>query len=1097
VVRRPDPRPNERGPPKKRDAPQQASSAKTGRVRARAALGSTLSWPRALLRNPLTTRFRPGDILADRYRIERELGRGGMAVVYLAHDAKHERSVALKILSDELSSAVGADRFRQEIKLTASLQHPHILPAYDSGVTDDGTLFYVMPFVEGGSLRQRLDAEKRLPIADVIRVTREVTDALAYAHERGVVHRDIKPENVLFLGGHALIADFGIARLMTVETVERLTVQGAVVGTPAYMSPEQGLAMPVDARSDIYSLACVVYEMLTGAIPFSGPGGGAWVDNRLARAPAPVRLHRPEVSESLQAVVVRALAPSPNDRHQTVREFADALQQAAPARRRDVGRAWRGGILAGSALALVAIIGTAALTTSWLSDSLISLGVVKLDSSRVFVAPVQATDAATGSIAASLEQKLHDELDGWDGVNAPSASAVRDAIGDTSTPLTLDRALAAARRSRAGLVLWGRTEQTPRGPAFEARLYDARSAANRAEAVMLLSNASDSIIDAASQLAVARLFAGTEAPRTALRAAGSTRSLLAWTSYVDGHRALDDWRLARAETAFTASAFADPRFPQPRAWLAQTLIWNRRGARSEWRRHADAALMFAGRLDSAALHVARATAALARQEEPAACAEYAGMIARDSLDAAAWLGLGDCHALDSVVVRDARSPSGFASRGNLHRAMTAYERAVRLAPGAHAALPFGFIERVLITRSDRYRHGVQLGDDTRQFAARPSLVGDSVAYVPRPIIANTLPPDPPNFEEALNRNRARLFDYVSGWVQRAPASADAYEALAAVQEARAELAPRAGAAPSALAALDSARRRSADPEARARVDASRIRVLLKLGEFDRLRALADSLLGAPRPTPREAHWLAGIAALTGRAADASRLARLGGAPPVDWDTLPAALVEPAVLLLVHAALGVCGDDFTADIARVESLIDSYVPPAHRGAARVQLMHRARYLAVPCLGTTSVASEPAHSMWDRMNQSLARGDTAGVRAGFDSLMASRRFRQVGSTSLDFTFQEAWLLAAIGDTAGAIRHLDLTLNALPTLNRNATWELAQSASVGRAMVWRADLARALGDVQNASRWAGAVLALWGTADAELRPAIGRMQMITGSR
>ncbi len=212
------------------------------------------------------------ETLADRYAIERELGRGGMATVYLAEDRKHRRPVAIKVLHPELAAALGAERFLREIEIAARLQHPHILPLYDSG-SAGGQLYYVMPYVEGESLRDRLSREQQLPLEDALRIATEVAGALAYAHSHGIVHRDIKPENIMLSGGTAVVADFGIAHAVTAAGEEHdLTQTGTIIGTPAYMSPEQATgSAELDGRSDEYSLACVVYEMVVGEPPFTGP----------------------------------------------------------------------------------------------------------------------------------------------------------------------------------------------------------------------------------------------------------------------------------------------------------------------------------------------------------------------------------------------------------------------------------------------------------------------------------------------------------------------------------------------------------------------------------------------------------------------------------------------------------------------------------------------------------------------------------------------------------------------------------------------------------------------------------------------------------
>ncbi len=212
--------------------------------------------------------------IGDRYTIERELGRGGMATVFLARDVKHDREVAIKVLHPELSASIGAERFEREIKLAAKLQHPHILGLYDSG-NADGLLYYVMPFVRGEALRDRLDREGMLPVEDALRITLEVCSALNYAHEQGIVHRDIKPENILLSGEHSLVADFGIARAANDASQQKLTQTGMAVGTPVYMAPEQSTGDPVGPTADIYSLGCMLYEMLAGEPPFTGPNAMA------------------------------------------------------------------------------------------------------------------------------------------------------------------------------------------------------------------------------------------------------------------------------------------------------------------------------------------------------------------------------------------------------------------------------------------------------------------------------------------------------------------------------------------------------------------------------------------------------------------------------------------------------------------------------------------------------------------------------------------------------------------------------------------------------------------------------------------------------
>ncbi len=263
--------------------------------------------------------------LAARYRVQRELGQGGMAKVFLAHDLKYERAVAVKVLRPDLAAEVGATRFLREIQIAARLHHPHILPLYDSDQVD-GLVYYVMPYIEGETLRHRLARERQLPIGDALQIAREVADALSYAHNAQVVHRDIKPANILLDSGHALVADFGIARALG----STQTSAGHVVGTPAYMSPEQIDGDPnLDGRSDIYSLGCVLFEMLTGEPPFRGSSLTAIIANRLTGSVPSIRAFRELVPEAVDVAVRKAMANAPADRFATASQFAEALGTSA------------------------------------------------------------------------------------------------------------------------------------------------------------------------------------------------------------------------------------------------------------------------------------------------------------------------------------------------------------------------------------------------------------------------------------------------------------------------------------------------------------------------------------------------------------------------------------------------------------------------------------------------------------------------------------------------------------------------------------------------------------------------------------------------
>jgi serine/threonine protein kinase len=319
---------------------------------------------------------RLNEALKDRYEVEREIGAGGMATVYLAQDLRHDRPVALKVLKPELAAVIGAERFLQEIKVTAKLQHPHILPLHDSGQVD-GTVFYVMPYVAGESLRARLDRERQLSIDTAIRITTEVASALDYAHRRGVIHRDIKPDNILLHDGTALVADFGIALAVSSAGASRLTETGLSLGTPQYMSPEQAMGeREITGKTDIYSLGCVLYTMLVGEPPFTGPTAQAVIAHMLTEAPRSPRLERNTVPPHVERALLTALARLPADRFETAGQFAQALQGqtsaiplsvAAPGIDATPRASRRTYLLLGAALLAAVLLGAAG-AAAWLSS---------------------------------------------------------------------------------------------------------------------------------------------------------------------------------------------------------------------------------------------------------------------------------------------------------------------------------------------------------------------------------------------------------------------------------------------------------------------------------------------------------------------------------------------------------------------------------------------------------------------------------------------------------------------------------------------------------------------------------------------------------
>ncbi len=401
--------------------------------------------------------------LADRYRIERELGQGGMATVYLAQDLKHDRRVAIKVLRPELAAVIGAERFLSEIKTTANLQHPHILPLFDSGQTagrsdsqEGSYLFYVMPFIEGETLRAKLDRETQLGIDEAVKITTAVAAALAYAHERGIVHRDIKPDNIMFSSGQAVIADFGIARAIDAAGGNQLTATGMTVGTPAYMSPEQSAGdSNVDGRSDQYALASVLYEMLAGEPPFTGQTAAAVIAKRLGSPTPQIRVVRNGVPESVDLALRTAMQRSPADRFATVTQFVEALRADAT----PVLSPWpRRGLLAAVGVFALAAAGWWTLRGDRITGD--------LDPDVIAVMPFRVGgDPAISYLRESMLDLLNARLPGGTGPRIveprTALSAWRREVGNEQEDLSEEQSRRLAAQLRAGRVLLGSAIATP------------------------------------------------------------------------------------------------------------------------------------------------------------------------------------------------------------------------------------------------------------------------------------------------------------------------------------------------------------------------------------------------------------------------------------------------------------------------------------------------------------------------------------------------------------------------------------------------------------------------------------------------------------
>jgi tRNA A-37 threonylcarbamoyl transferase component Bud32/TolB-like protein/tetratricopeptide (TPR) repeat protein len=504
--------------------------------------------------------------LESRYLLERELGRGGMATVYLALDTKLQRRVALKVLRPELAASLGNERFLREIAIAARLSHPHILPLHDSGEAD-GHLYYAMPYVEGESLRQRLEREGQLPVADVIAIARAVASALTYAHQHGVIHRDIKPENILLAKDasgrpeHPLVADFGIARALDAAGGERLTETGLALGTPAYMSPEQAAAgSRLDGRSDIYALGCVAYEMLAGSPPFTGPTAQSILARHAVDPVPPLHTVRETVPEPIEYAITRALAKVPADRFSTADEFAQALvaEHAPPSfRRRSTPR--RPKLAIGVTIGAVALGGGAMMLRGSASPPVIP------SATTIAVLPFLAagSDTALSRLGRDLAITISATLDGVGEIKTADRLSLASATAGKQSASPAEGA-ALARRFGASSFLRGTLVRAGDNIRLDAGLYDVKGLAPIAEGITVGGNRDSlaALTDSVVWSLLRQVWQRGEPPSPSLTAV-TTRSLPALRAFLQGERELEANQWENAALAFGGAMAADTNF-----WLA-------------------------------------------------------------------------------------------------------------------------------------------------------------------------------------------------------------------------------------------------------------------------------------------------------------------------------------------------------------------------------------------------------------------------------------------------------------------------------------------------------------------------------------------------
>jgi eukaryotic-like serine/threonine-protein kinase len=529
--------------------------------------------------------------IASRYEIERELGHGAMATVYLARDLKHDREVAVKVLLADVGFALGPERFRREITLATHLSHPHILPIYDSGEAD-GELFYVMPYIAGESLRARLNRERQLPLDEALRITCEVASALDHSHRHGVIHRDIKPENILLEDGQAMVADFGIARAVSAMGEEKLTSTGVSLGTPTYMSPEQGMADPnLDGRTDIYSLGCVLYEMLAGQPPFTGRTTQALIARHSLDQVPSLSIVRQSIPEEVEDAVLRALEKAPADRFRTAAEFADALtacrQSGMHTMRRTgrrTGRTIRSKEKNWSLLALLMVLGVIVISgAGWAGKtflwdrghsgaSVAGAGAFRPQRIAVLYFKDLTPNSQLGYLADGLTESVIDQLGQVNALDVVSAGGVKQFRGKAVSRDSVSHEF------KAGTIVEGNVERDGNQARVTVRLVDGNSGSERDDAAVTGSLADPLALrtKVAERLALMlRQWLGDEIRFRELRA--GTQSSVAWSLVQRAEKLRKDAdalaqrgdpggasrQLLSADTLLAEAESADPKWPEP------------------------------------------------------------------------------------------------------------------------------------------------------------------------------------------------------------------------------------------------------------------------------------------------------------------------------------------------------------------------------------------------------------------------------------------------------------------------------------------------------------------------------------------------------
>jgi len=983
--------------------------------------------------------------LAQRYDVLEEIGRGGHAVVYRAHDRLLMRDVAIKLLNRGTDTELALARFTQEVRVTASLEHAHILHVHDTG-RHVGQPYLVMELAPDGTLASRIAREGQLPVEDALQIARDISLALSYAHKQNILHRDIKPANILLGRGGALLADFGVALVTSNSIDDRLTYTGVAVGTVQYMSPEQLCAeRDIDARSDQYSLACVLYEMLAGVRPHIAASAESLRLQRIAGRHLSVREHRPSVPVPVDLALQRALSPMPADRFRDIDAFYAAITfmeapnpaipgsggyalqgvssetpsvastMAASRTAANGGTASRVRVLA--PLMLVLLLVAAGVAYAWKGRTPASDGAAGMVS--VLVEPI-AENADTASWRVRVHRSLHNELGAWPGVRVVERVRANDTTAMRMTP-----SVAMLGDSLRMLL------DVQRGGG---------AAVQRVSALVAVRDAGNPGMVIASLVREA-LAGAREAEAPGMQGLPE-RSLVALRAHVRGHMMLRAGHLDSAETSFRASVQAAPRFGHAAYWAAQTVAWRTPSDVGAW------SALTATAVRSGVMHgmdsmFAQALAHLARQEYAQACRVYQDITSQDAEAWVAWYGQGDCVRFDSLVVR---TPAGLAFRSSSWQALQAYRRWSAVVPTSplHAAL-FAPVMRATYAVSSQSRPGI--GDDGARtpYFAMPSLVADTLAFFPvraEEFQRGAPGSVPTTWQPAMTAGRNTALDITQRWTDRSPESADAWFHRAIALE----LAGRNSKsdAVSADAALDSAESRYPSSRRRVAILVARVRVALRRGDVDVAMQLARAAI-ADTGMATSLSALAPLAAFVGDLDATRRFSRLSRGVNA---SLPAALADSLFEFRLRAELGECIG--LAERKRaIDALFVQSVPSPQQPAVRSGVLMSEYRNAVPCLGPSALDSFAPRIPRDSAYARLALGDAPGARRILQAARAGRSGATSSRITWDYLYAESWALARAGDSAAARAQLRSAVGDIASMSLYTLDFTAQAAGLRRGL------------------------------------------------